>query len=383
MAKKAKKKKEEKQDAVPTEWVGKSADYLKHLVDELQNELDKAKQSRNNASTEFASIQSYYDITRENIRELDMRIEKKELEIENTEEDNETELKVYEQKSNFVKYCHDQKLTQTKEKSVSRTKDEITDHTNQVESIKASKAELEAEKNDLEKCLIEDFSNTSIQRREELTLVKEKLDADVRLFEQQCEAHQSLLTKELSKRRTSELHAIESRKESHLKDIMASRERSLGEMKSYFDAVERQQSIDIEELRAHIRRLQKVAVKHESDSYNLKQSNRIHGDELQLCSDKVSNLKSQTKDMEKDRISLAAANARLLATRKAIQKAREEYKHLQQKVESVRGDIDGIQKQMMELNCKFRRIPPSLLRLISYLFNCTQTFFYSSSLCSF
>jgi chromosome segregation ATPase len=147
--------------------------------------------------------------------------------------------------------------------------------------------------------------------------------------------------------------------------------------------VERQQSIDIEELRAHIRRLQKVAVKHESDSYNLKQSNRIHGDELQLCSDKVSNLKSQTKDMEKDRISLAAANARLLATRKAIQKAREEYKHLQQKVESVRGDIDGIQKQMMELNCKFRRIPPSLLRLISYLFNCTQTFFYSSSLCSF
>ena len=55
---------------------------------------------------------------------------------------------------------------------------------------------------------------------------------------------------------------------------------------------------------------------------NLKESNRIHGEDLQICSNKVSNLKSQTKDMEKDRTSLAAANARLSTTRKAIRKLR-------------------------------------------------------------
>jgi chromosome segregation ATPase len=370
MSKKAKKKsaKEQKQNTVPTEWVGKSAEQLKELVVGLQCDLEKARKSRNNAQTEFASIQSYYDITRENIRELDMRIEKQDLEVENTEEDNETELNVYEQKSNFVKYCHDKQLKQAKEETDSRTADSIKDHANQVESTKASTANLEAEKDELEKRLIDDFSSTRTQQRNELTRVKEQLDADVRLFEQHCEAHQSFLKKELSTRRTSELHAIESRKESHLKDIIASHERACGEMRSYFDGVERQQSIDIEELQAQIRRLKKVAVKHESDSNYLKESNRVHGDELQLCSDKVSNLKSQTNDMEKDRISLSAANARLSATRKAIRESRDEYKELQQKVETVREVIDGVKKQMTELNCKCS----FALHVQSYLFICIQ-----------
>jgi len=174
----------------------------------------------------------------------------------------------------------------------------------------------------------------------------------LRLFDQQCEAHQSLLKEELLSRRTSELYAIESRKDSHLKDVMASHERACSEMMSYFDGVERQQSIDIEELRAQIRRLKKVAVKNDSDSNNLKESNRIHGDDLQICSDNVSNLKSQTKDMEKDRISLSAANARLSATRKAIRQTRHEYNEFQEKVAAVREDIDRVKNQTKELNCK-------------------------------
>ena len=184
MAKKTKKKsnKEQKQNTVPTEWVGKSAEQLKELVDQLQCDLEKARKSRNKAQIEFASIQSYYDVTRENIRELDMRIEKQDLEVENIEEDNDTELKVYEQKSNFVKYCHDQKLKQTREETDARINDSIEDHANHVESTKASKAGLEAEKDDLEKRLLDEFSSTRTQQRDERSRIKEQLDADVRLF---------------------------------------------------------------------------------------------------------------------------------------------------------------------------------------------------------
>lgn len=352
MVKKTKKRsnKEPKQITVPTEWVGKSAEQLLDLVNQLRYDLENAKKSRNKAQTEFASIQSYYDVTRENIREFDMRIEQEDLGVENLEEDNETEFKVYEQKSNFVKYCHDQKLKQTKEDLDSRTKKLIEDHANQVESTKASKEGLEAEKDDLGKLLIDDFNSARIQQRDEFTRIKVQLDADVRLFERQCEAHQSLLNTELSTRRTSELHAIKSRKDSHLKDIMASHERACGETRSYFDGVERQQSTDIEELQGQIRRLKKVAVKHDSDSKNLRDSIGIHGEDLEICTEKVSNLKIQTKDMEKDRISLSAANARLSATRKAIRESRDEYKELQNKVGYVREDIVKVKNQMMQLN---------------------------------
>ena len=346
--------KEQKRSNVPTEWVGKSIDELKELVDQLQCDLEKARTSRNKAQTEFAGIQSYYEVTRENIRELDMRIEKQDIEVENVQEDNETELKVIEQKSNFVKYCHDEKLKNTIGETDARVKDSIGFHANQVERTKASKTELDAERDALEKRLLDEYSSTRSQHRDELSHVREKLDTDVRLFEQQCDTHQSLFKEELIARRTSELHAIESRKNSHLQDVMASHERVCSEMRSYFDGVERQQSIDIEELRAQIRRLKKVALKNESDSNNLKESNRIHGEKLQICSGEVSNLKSQTKDMEKDRTSLSAANARLSATRKAIRQTRVEYNELQEKVASMREDIDCLkyQTKAKELNCK-------------------------------
>jgi hypothetical protein len=116
-------------------------------------------------------------------------------------------------------------------------------------------------------------------------------------------------------------------------------------MISYFDGVERQQSIDIEELQAQIRRLKKIAEKNESDSSDLRVSNRIHGDDLQMNSVKVIDLKTQTKDKEKDKISLQAANARLSATRRAIRESREEYKKLLRNVDAIKGDIEEVMKK--------------------------------------
>ena len=343
---KTKKKKDQPQGTtVPTEWVGKSAEQLKVLVDQLEHDLDNARKSRNKVMTEFASVQSYYDVTREDIRELDMRIEKQDLEVENMEEDNDDEMKVYEQKSTYIKYCHDQKMTQTKEDTASRTNDSYNAHTDQVNDAHASKARLEDEKIEIERRLVDEYSNMRINKGEELSSVKEQLNADVRAFEKQCEAHLVLLKNELDARRTSELHAIETRKQSHLKDIMISHERACSDMRSYFDGVEKQQSIDIEELQAQIRRLKKIAEKNESDSSDLRESNRIHGDDLQMNSVKVIDLKTQTKDKEKDKISLQAANARLSATRRAIRESREEHKKLQLNVDAIKGDIEEVMKK--------------------------------------
>ena len=343
---KTKKKKDQPQGTtVPTEWVGKSVEQLKVLVDELEHDLNNARKCRNKAMTEFASVQSYYDVTREDIRELDMRIEKQDLEVENMEEDNDDELKVYEQKATYIKYCHDQKMTESKEETASRTNDSYNAHTDQVNDGHASNARLEDEKIEIERRLVDEYGSMRIVKGEELSSVKEQLNADVRAFEKQCQAHLVLLKNELDARRTSELHAIETRKQSHLKDIMTSHERACSDMRSYFDGVERQQSIDIEELQAQIRRLKKIAEKNESDSSGLRESNRIHGDDLQINSDKVIDLKTQTKDKEKDKISLQAANARLSATRRAIRESREEYKKLKDKVVCIKVDIEEVKKK--------------------------------------
>lgn len=67
---KAKGKGKEKQPSIPEEWVGKSVEEIKEVVAGLESQLASSKQRRNRAQVEHSSIQSYYNVARDQIREL-------------------------------------------------------------------------------------------------------------------------------------------------------------------------------------------------------------------------------------------------------------------------------------------------------------------------
>ena len=143
----------------------------------------------------------------------------------------------------------------------------------------------------------------------DLSQLKEKLDADVDLFEQKCGDQHVQLQQELDSRRTAELKIVESRKESNLEDLLESHKRRCIDMRIYFEVVERQEDIDIEDLDAEIRRLKKSAIQNKSCSESLKESNERCSEELRTCSDKVVTLESKTKTKDKNTNSLKTTNS--------------------------------------------------------------------------
>lgn len=341
---KAKGKSKEKQLEIPPEWVGKSVEELKVLVSQLEYDLDVARTSRNRAQVEHGSIQSYYDVTREQIRELDMQIEKKNLEIENTEEDNATELRVYDQKANFIKYCHDNKLKEVFDDNEAKMNDSSTNHAKDVEDLEATKRNTRVAMIGAGEQHTSEICNLQRDNKMDISLIKEKLDADVKLFEQKCDDQQAELQKELDSRQDAELHIVDSRKDFHLKDLSESHQHRCNDMRVYFEGVERQQQIDIEDLEAEIRRLTKAAIENESSSSYLKDSNERCGNELTACSVKVTTLECKTKDKEKNANSLKTTNARLSVARKAIVEARIQYKQLQEKYGMIEEERDSLRK---------------------------------------
>ena len=281
-------------------------------------------------------------MTREEIRELCMRVEMKDLEIENAEDDNETELRVYKQKTNFIKYCHDNKLKEASNACEMKLENASNRHVERVEDMEDTKMGMRNELTRTEEQNTSEISNLQQDTEMDLTNMKEKLDADVKLFEQRCDEQHIELQKKMASRREAELKIVDSRKESHLCDLAKSHEHRCNEMQTYFAGVERQQEIGIEDLEAEIRRLKKAAMQHESKSNQLKESNDTCGEELQTCSEKVVTLEHSTKDLEKDSISLRNTNARLSAAQKAIVEARAQYKQLQEKFNAVELERDSL-----------------------------------------
>ena len=135
--------------------------------------------------------------------------------------------------------------------------------------------------------------------------LKEKLDTDMSLFEQQCTHQQAQLQQEIESRHTAQLKVIESRKESHLKDMLESHKERCADMKKYFDVVERQEEIDIEDLDAEIKRLKKAAIHNKSCSKELEESNEQCGGELRMCSEEAARLELKTKTKDKNTNSFA------------------------------------------------------------------------------
>ena len=328
---KSKAKGEGKEPEIPAEWVGKTVEELRSLVAQYERDLDAARVSRNKAQVEHASIQSYYDVTREEIRELDMLIEKKDLEIENAEEDNASELLVYKQKANFIKYCHDRTMKDAIDQNETKMKDASSGHVKQVQTIENAKMSMRNNLLGLEAQKANEISVLQQASNVELEIVRAKLEADVKLFGQMCDDQQLALIQALDSRRAAELNFINARKESHTRNLMESHQHRCKEMRVYYEGVERQQEIDIEDLEAEIRRLKKTAIENETNSCQLKEGNETCGEELRTCSEMVDALACKTRDKEKNATSLRSTNLLLSATRKAIVDAGLKYKELQEK----------------------------------------------------
>lgn len=271
-----------------------------------------------------------------------MRIEKKDLEIENAQDDNDTELRVYKQKTNFIKYCHNNKLKDAVTKNENNMDTATTNHTQKVQGLEEIKTYKRTELSSTEDQQTTDITNLQQDTQVDVAHIKERLDADVKLFEQRCDEYHDELKKELESRRESELKLIVARKDKHLNDMSESHEHRCEDMKVYFDGVERQQEMDIEDLDAEIRRLKKKAIENEIKSNDLRQSNETNGEELRTCSEKVSMLTSKTKDKDKDSMSLRNTNARLSVARKAIVEARVHFKELQDKFAAIEEERNNL-----------------------------------------
>jgi chromosome segregation ATPase len=260
---------------------------LRTLVAEKESELDSCRKSRNKHQVEYASLQTYYDVTKEQIRELDMKIEKIDLDIENALEDNDTELKVYKQKSKFIQYCHNNKIKTSQEEEHLKQQTYNDNQEKQMSELEATKENMMAQLNRIETNQAEEIKSLQLEINQELANVRQSLDLEVSRFQQDCEQQHSQLKEELETKRKAELEIVTSRKESHLQDLMQSHEKTCQEMREYFDDIERQQEIEIEELQMEIRRLKKAAANQSSTKERLEVSNADGSKDLNVCSQQV------------------------------------------------------------------------------------------------
>jgi len=85
-------------------------EMLKEVVPMLHQQLEKCQADRNWTQLERDTVQTFYDVTRSEVKELEMSIAAKDRAMELMEDNHRVEVRVYVQKVKHLEYEHKNNL---------------------------------------------------------------------------------------------------------------------------------------------------------------------------------------------------------------------------------------------------------------------------------
>ena len=209
------------------------------------------------------------------------------MEVEQANDDHVTELQLYQQKSNFLQYCHANAIQAIMEAEDAKQQTYCVDQTKRRSDLAMVQEKERNELSEMEVRHVEERKAQLEEMDQDIDSVRQYFDLEVRRFQDECEAKQSQLIEELETKRQVERDRILSCNESHLQDLKRCHEKTCQEMNDYFISVERGQEMELEDLQMELRRLTKAAIQHGTIKEGLLTSNQESGKELDVCLQKV------------------------------------------------------------------------------------------------
>ena len=314
----------------------------------LQQQLEKCQADRNWTQLERDTVQTFYDVTRNEVRDLEMSIAAKDRAMELMEDNHRVEVRVYVQKVKHLEYEHKNNLKAVDVDSEGFKGDEEQAHNARVEGHKGDKKSYKDELREKSLSNAQEIANVKVQHEKILQQMREVFEQNLKDLQDRCDAKLHNLEDDLELRRKVDIHEIEERKNLHINDLMRNHERAFGQMKSYYNDITNDNLQLIKDLKSEVVEKRKKAIGIQKVMYDISQENNRLSEPLSAAVAEVATLRADLKDQEKDRLSLRNAKARLILMEEQLQQLH--YDHVE-----LKKDFDAAQRERDELADAFER----------------------------
>jgi hypothetical protein len=284
---------------------------LKEVTQMLQQQLEKAQLDRNYVQLERDTIQTFYDITKKEVSDLEMGIVSKDREMELREDNHRVEVRVYIQKVKHLEYEHKNAIKKVHRDGETMLVEEGDNHDGREHHLKKDKKDLrlELKERELEN---EDEIKTRKQADEKnLMKLREEFEKNIDALTDRCEVRVQQLKQDLELRRKVDIHEIEERKNLHINDLMKNHEKAFGQIKNYYNDITHDNLKLIMSLKEEVSDMKKKATANQKLMHDIAQENKRLSEPLAKAVKEVEELEHELKDAEKDKLSLRNAKARL------------------------------------------------------------------------
>lgn len=334
---KGKAKKSAEPPEPPSEFDNMPAEALEARIKEMTIDLNKLQIERNYMQLERDTISTFYDITRKEVKELDLEIMAKDREMESMEENHQVEIKVYIQKVKHLEYEHKTNSRKVKDDGRVAQLQESDDFRQRNVVLRKKKRALATRIREQDGVQAAEISEIRKRHQKNLEQLRLQFQENLKDLEVNYESKVKDLESALELQRGVEIHEMEERKNMHINDLIRNHKKAFGQIKRYYNVITMDNLQLIKALKKELEDLRKKAAKTEKMVADISQENKRLTDPLELALKDVEALKHALKDRAKDILLLKNAKARfvVLENKVKVMRAKERqlslrYKELQQ-----------------------------------------------------
>jgi hypothetical protein len=256
-----------------------SLDELQEFIIRHTEILKQTKSKRNFVQQERELINSYYEISKEENRKLELEIEKEEILMENMEKNHKEEINAFVNKYKHLEYDHDVFISDIlKNNTIEATKNEDDIRANREKQFIDKKIELKNRIRETTDTNRKDIDKLQNNLENLYNRTKEKLDKKLNDIVASYKIKMKQLENDLELRLKVEIHELEERKNLHINNLI----------KAFEDRTNAWKKENIDQIKENINLIK-------TNNYNLK-SLITDNDNLE---NEVKSLKTEIEELEK------------------------------------------------------------------------------------
>lgn len=336
------KEKEQAEEMEESEHDNMDIDMLREVVPMLKQSLEGAQLDRNYVQLERDTTQTFYDITKRDVQNVERQIAKKDREMEQMEENHRVEVRVYLQKVKHLEYEHKNNVSSIALEADTLLSEESATHTSRESELHKQKKSLKMEQAEREWVNAEEIKNVKALHERNLSMMTKIFEGNISELEQRCKDRLGQLECDLELRRKVHIHEIEERKNLHINDLIRNHEKAFGQMKNYYNDITNDNLQLIKDLKDEVAEMKKKQVANQKLMFDISQENQRLKEPLNQAVTEVAEYAAQLKDREKDRLSLRNAKARLRVVDDKLAALRQEHREMLDSQADMEAERDGI-----------------------------------------
>lgn len=319
-----------------------SDEELKKIRDELKLE----KEERNFFQQERDRINTFWEITKQELDRQKAELLNKDREIEEIEEKHQVEIKVYKQKVKHLLYEYQNNVSHLQLDSEKALQLEREEYMHREQDLKKDKNSLKSELREFE-LAHEDLIKTLKQKHDdEITKMRLEFENKIKELHVKYEKKMKISREELEIKRKNEIHEIEERKNGQINTLMKNHDKAFTEIKNYYNDITLNNLALINSLKEQVEEMKKKEERNEKIMAEVMSENKRLSEPLHAALNECEVLKKQVQNYEKDKMALRNTKGRL----KMVE---EQFKDLEWEHEVLKQRFSQVEKERDEIKAKF------------------------------